>query len=1269
MKRYLVFFLLLSLSMQGQLKHFELKWKEFSPKNDVRLQPDEIILFQSENYYYQPDNAYFSAVWIENQMIDSQSVKLVNLQYEPVPSSLISRMNFKRLPSDFQPELTSSFARDDIFATLEINALIQKQNRYYRLKSFDIEYTYVSKARRLSTQNIYDSKWASGSWYRFKINQTGVYKLDKNFLKSLGIDVNSLDPRKLKIMGNGGKVMPLRNNIPYPEDIAEVAIEVVGEQDGSFDDDDYVLFYGVSDKEWSDDYDSNLNFYTDKTYYFVQIDDNDGKRIQTYQPPTGTPVEVFNSYLSRKFYEKDEIIFTYFGRKAFENPMSATDTHKSVEIHFNNIITSKPLQFSIKAATDRSNTSLNIQLNNQSLGSIHFATISAYSLATESELNGNTQVNTGNLRFDLNFNTNNFYDAHLYLEYVNVSAYCMLRGFDKQFSFYHPDADIGTGLVAYHFTQADNISSVWDITDVYNPSVYNNTQNSFYLNFLKEEKKRFVAVDSHDYYLPEKTDDPLQTHQNLHRDVFYFTGSFKDVDYLIITPEFLHHKAEQFAEMHRDTGLNVYVADLKKIYREFGNDQPDIAAIRNFIKYVYTHASAPDKRLRFVMMFGDAGNDYKNLIPEYKLINGENTNIVPIYESKNFYDKITSIASDDFFVMLDQNEGLLNGSEKPDVAIGRLLVRNEQDADVFYQKYTGYLSEKSKRNWRTFVTFWADDADAGKPGEAGFTTNTEEIALKLRQVHPEYNINKIYQDAYVQVNTPGGPRYPDAKRDLFNQFEKGTLIMAYIGHGNEVALSHERMLTLDDVLEMHNIERLPLFTTMTCEFARFDNPTRETAAELMLWNSDGGVLEMVSTTREIWTGNAENMNTDFYNALFGLSPALQGNIIYNPAEALRMAKSMTTSGNGKFNIAFLGDPGFDLGFAKPKIVLTSVNNQSADTLRALKKILMKGEIQDAQGNPDNAFNGVLNTIVFDKFIQKENLDNDHNNWHIQFEQLGPKLFQGQADVVNGKFEFEFIVPKDINLSYGHGRISFYASNQTGEKIGYNEDIIVGGVDANAEDDHKPPVIKAYMNDTSFVPGGITDTNPYLLLELEDEHGINTIGGIGHDITAYIDDNQTEVYVLNDFYETERNTYKKGKVRYRLYNLEPGWHTITVKAWDVYNNSATTTLSFQVIKNEDIVIDKVLNYPNPFTDYTEFWFTHNHPFENLDVNIKVFSISGKLVWQHRQTVISDNYLSREITWDGRDNFGHKLAKGVYVYEISVKTSTGKIAKKIEKLVIL
>ncbi len=1265
------FIIFLSLNVWAQSKHFDIKWQLEELKKNSPFKPDDYVLFQTKNYQYTPGNIIFSQVWLIPEAIDGQSVKLQHVKFSPIDKFLVNKLKLNDLKQDFQPVLKTSYARNDILATFEINTIIYKNGQYFKLDAFDLQYAYQPQSRQAHTQNIYDSRWATGEWYKFKINKSGVYKLDKSFLENLGIDTGNLDPHKIKIFGNGGKVMPLLNSTPYPEDITELAIEVTGEQDGRFDNDDYILFYAQSDKEWSDEYDSNLNVYTDNTYYYVQIDDQDGKRIQAYQEPSGTPVEIFETYQAYKFYEKDKVIFTYLGRKIFDEPLDLDGSNtKTYSFDFDNRDTSQPVSYKIKAATNTGNTSFNITVNGQSQGSTNFYNIGNYSLGTERDKTGSLLVSNDPVKITLRYDNGGIFDAHLYLEYINVWAYCHLQQSGKQFRFHHPDSENGTGIAAYRFSNAGNITRIWDITDIYNPAYINNTQSNFDIKFLKEENKRFIAIDKNDYYTPEKVDNPLQENQNLHRDLFYHTGQFQDLDYIIVSPAFLYDKAEQFADMHRQTGLNVYVAKLQEIYKEFGNGQQDIAAIRNMVKYVYNNASAPDKKLKFLMLFGDASNDFKNVIPENLLTNGKNSNLVPIFESLNSFDLVNTIGSDDFYVMMDDNEGLLDTrQEKPDIAVGRLLVRNEAEADVMFHKYQHYLSKETKQSWRTFITLWSDDADPGHPGDTTFETNTENIAQKLKQFHPEYNVVKIYQDAYLQVNTPGGPRYPDAKRDLFNRFETGTLILAYIGHGNQSTLAHELMITMNDVNKFHNIDRLPLMTTMTCEFARFDDATRDTSAEYLLRNDKGGVLEMISTIREIWTSNARSMNTDFYDALFGMGTGMNGEIIRNPAEALRMAKVYTSSGVGKFNIAFLGDPGFELGFAKPKIVLNSINNQPSDTLKALKHIIIKGEIQDNAGNLLTGFNGTVYPVVFDKYRTAETLDNDNNEFTMQFEKLGPKLFQGNVDVINGQFTFEFVVPKDIDLTYGKGRLSFYAVNEAEEKIGYNEDIIVGGVDENAAEDNTPPIIKAYLNDRNFVSGGVTDANPYLLLDLSDENGINTIGGIGHDITAYLDDNQTDMFILNDFYETEANTYKRGHVKYRLFNLKPGWHTLHIKAWDVYNNSGTAEISFQVVENTELKLDRVLNYPNPFTDYTEFWFNHNHPFENLDVMVQVYTISGKLVWQHRQTVMSEGYLSRDITWDGRDNFGNKLAKGVYIYKLTVRTMNGKNAQKIEKLVIL
>ncbi|RYG38442.1 MAG: T9SS type A sorting domain-containing protein, partial [Chitinophagaceae bacterium] len=299
-------------------------------------------------------------------------------------------------------------------------------------------------------------------------------------------------------------------------------------------------------------------------------------------------------------------------------------------------------------------------------------------------------------------------------------------------------------------------------------------------------------------------------------------------------------------------------------------------------------------------------------------------------------------------------------------------------------------------------------------------------------------------------------------------------------------------------------------------------------------------------------------------------------------------------------------------------------------------------------------------------------NNDNQGSTMPFNSLGETIFRGNASVNSGQFEVNFVVPRDIRVPVGNGRISFYAkrSQILLDKSGQDNSILVGGINVNAAEDNIGPTVKLYMNDQTFVSGGITNESPFFLAFLEDENGINTASGIGHDITAILDGDETTPYVLNDYYESELDNHRSGKLRFPFRNLAKGLHTITFQAWDVYNNPITAEIQFIVVGDEGLTLSHVLNYPNPFSTYTQFWFSHNKPYEPLEVQVQVMTVTGKVVWTKNQVVNTDGFLSREVTWDGRDDFGDRIGKGVYIYKLSVRsTLTNARAEKIEKLVIL
>ena len=763
----------------------------------------------------------------------------------------------------------------------------------------------------------------------------------------------------------------------------------------------------------------------------------------------------------------------------------------------------------------------------------------------------------------------------------------------------------------------------------------------------------FIILGTDDFLIPEAIDENEVKNQNLH--------SLAAIDYAIISPAYLMSEAERLAKYHKDvSGYNVALVDLNEIYNEFSSGAPDLTAIRDFVRFLYQGASGGQNRIKYVCLFGDASFDFKDRI-------GDNNNVIPAFQSYESFNLATAYVTDDYFGMMDANEGNLGSADMQDVAMGRYPVTSLKEAQDLIDKTLNYYATSSLGDWRNTVSFVADDPD--NSGEFILQQALDRITQEIEQKKPSFNIKKIYADAHQQESSAGGELYPTVNEAINNAIETGTLFLDYFGHGGVNGWAEERILEIPQIQDWNNFNTLPLLVTVTCQFARFDNPRRPSAGEYTLWNSKGGTSHLISTTREIFISVGEVFNRNLIGNLLGYEGQ-----DYTISEALMYTKHQSFTSQRFFVYSF-GDPAMKMAQAKPHIRITKMNDveisQSTDTLKALSKIKLEGIIVDENEQLLSNFTGTLSATIYDKPLDKITLDNDNLGKKMEFTAIESKIFRGRASVNSGKFSFEFIVPKDIRIAYGNSKISMYAENQITDRTGADMSIIVGGIDPNAPSDGEGPEIRLFMNDESFVDGGNTNSSPILYAVLEDLSGINTsITAVDHDIIAILDDNNNNPYVLNDYYETELNDFQKGKVKFPFRNLEAGLHTIKFKCWDTYNNPSESTLSFIVVNDNDLILSNVLNYPNPFINYTEFWFNHNKPNETLDVQVQIFTVSGKLIKTLNRTVQSDGLLSREISWNGLDDFGNKIGKGVYVYKLHVRSQiTNAKAEKFEKLVIL
>jgi len=1256
----------------------------------------QIPQFNIDNFQFSPraKALNFSLTIKLNNYLNENSLQITNLVFEPIPENQLGDILTKNIPSTFRQSFRSYAARDEFFGTITLSPIIKEGNTFKKLISFS--YSFAQNASRVQPlQNnvtaVGNSVLSSGNWYRFYVQKSGIYKISRSFLGSLGLNTN-VDPRKIKIYGNGGRMLPLLNSEEYPMDLTENAIQFIGENDGVFDSQDYILFYAEGMDKWNNDYKSNLNIYADRSYYYVTAQGGDGKRITDMAQPTESPSVTINTFDNYKFHEKEIINLERLGRIWFGENFSV-DNEQEFDFEIPNLVTTSPItvETHVAAVTTAAN-SFKIEANGQLVGDINIP--ASDDLIKERTLASAINVSSANVTVKITYNNGEVPSSKGYLDYINIKAKSNLQGFGKQFPFQYDQAASSSGVGEYQVSNAGTITQVWDVTDIFNVTkVENAAQNAFSFKSYLGEVRKYVAVDASDYYTPLKESKSKVDNQNLKGTIFNdASGQFKDIDYLIITPKFLNAQAEKLASFHRTySNLNVKVVNLETIYPEFSSGKQDIGAIRNFIKYVYTNASAADKKVKYVNIFGDASYDFKDRA-------ANNTNIVPIYQALDSYGEgEESFASDDFFTMMDANEGRIDFGNSPtnsamnfsyvfggiDIAVGRMIVSTTQQAEEMVNKVLEYHDIKSYGSWRNNYVAIADDPsiDPTRLADNQLQFYQNRLADRISTEKPFMNVTKILMDSYVQESSAGGKRYPKAREDIFSAFEKGALVFNYLGHGGEDGLSEERIWEKSDGQNLSNRYRYPLFITITCDFSRFDNPYRPTAGEYTYWNPKGGAISMITTVRSIGQSSAQNFNDKLAQYLFSYG----SNTYTSIAESLRQAKNFLPS--FATNVVFyLGDPAIMLAIPKPQVVLTKVNGAPItgpiDDFQSLDYIQLTGEVRDENNNPLPSYNGELAINIFDKNVQTETLRNDGYDAIIAepnvtaprmpFSKLGETIFRGNTSITNGNFEFGFYVPRDIRIPVGNGRISFYAKrNQVLlDKTGYNTDIKVGGINTNAMADTTGPTVKLYMNDETFVNGGITNESPFFLALLQDEHGINTASGIGHDIVGILDGDETKPYIMNDYYEADVTGYQTGRVYFPFRNLAVGLHTITFKAWDVYNNPITAEIQFVVVGDESITLSHVLNYPNPFVNYTEFWFSHNRPFEPLEVQVQVMTITGKIVWTKNQTVTTDGFLSREITWDGKDDFGDRIGKGVYVYKLTVKsTLSNKTAEKIEKLVIL
>jgi hypothetical protein len=1207
----------------------------------------------------------FSKLIALNSNDEIISVKIINPKYEtfanPIPKGT-SGISF--IVSQIDVRFHHSLIRKKKYGRITFVPLRTNPNTGAIEKLVSFELSVTTSPQRTNTtfatkqKAATNSVLANGTWYKFGVTQDGVYRLSYEFLNALGVDLSALPVQNLRIYGNGGGMLPERNADFRYDDLQENAIKTVdNNNNGIFDKNDYLLFFGQSPHRWKYD-DQERSFrhethrYSDTTYYFLTPDLGPGKRIADL-PSSSAPithnVTSFNDY---RVHESDAINLVKSGRSWFGETFDAITTY-NFTFDFPHLSLSDSVEINVRAAAKSKSISTFTINADGSVLKIDIPTVS-FLYPSPGGAGGRQRryfvPKSRLIKVGVTYNKP-LSSSRGWMDYIEINARSNLSLSGNQLTWRDQRSVGPLNVTKFTISNTTSTTMVWDVTDPLNvrnqlASTAPGSTFSFITNTAS--LKEFVTFNT---FIENATPLGMVPNQNLH--------GLDQQDYVMVVHPLFENVASQLADYHRNRGLRVVIVSPQQIYNEFSSGAQDLVAIRSFVKLFYDRATTDADLPKYLLLFGDGSYDNKHRV-------SGNTNFIPTYQSVESFNLPTSYVSDDYFGLLDTNEGIWNLNEDVDIGIGRFPVQSVEEAQGIVTKIINYKSSPTMRDWRNEICFVGDDED-----RTLHMSQAEDLADTVQANHPVYNLNKIYLDAYKQVSTPGGQRYPEAENALNRAVERGALVINYTGHGGETGWAHEQLLEIADITGWSNNEQLPLFVTATCEFSRFDDPKRISGGEHILLNPKGGGIALFTTVRTVYAGDNFNLNRKLYANLFDLKTTDGLRL----GDIFRRIKNLNNTINTR-NFTLLGDPALELNFPEHNILTATVNGQSIttiDTVKALEKVTITGYVADQTGNKLASYNGTLYPTIFDKELIVNTLDNDGSGV-FKFNLQKNKLFKGKVSVKNGNFSFSFIIPKDISYEFGNGKISYYSENGITDGNGFSKDIIIGGTSDSAANDQIGPAIELYMNDETFVYGGITDEHPTLIAKLSDEHGINMVGtGLGHDIIATIDKNTEDAIVLNDFYEADIDSYQSGSVNYPFSNLSEGKHTLTLKAWDVYNNSSEKTIEFVVERNKEIEIDRVLNYPNPFTTRTEFWFDHNQPSRLLDVKIQIFTVSGKLIKTIDRLVQTEGYTQSQqnpIVWNGLDDYGDKLGRGVYIYKLVVRSRTnGTAAEKIEKLVIL
>ncbi|MBT3383545.1 MAG: type IX secretion system sortase PorU [Prolixibacteraceae bacterium] len=1244
MKKYifLLFIIIVGFSVNDVQKDFiTLNWE--IPAN-LNSSDKNKIAFTFENAVFPDVNSsipvFLKTYPLTNPTQDFRVVIDNEVFEELVLDDEISFLN--ELPDEIKIEKFRLKSGDNQKLEFQVYPIIKRGDKILLLKSFELKQIPI-KTKTASVLNYgwkNESVLKSGHWVKISISGNGLYKIPYSLLSEWGFS----NPSQVNLFGSGGLSLP-----ENPADIEYDDLNQSAVWHGKNNGIDCLFFYGPGTNSWQPDnsgmyFKHDVNNYSTKGYFFLTEDVGVPKNIELLPEIQETSTHTISTFDAYELYEFEKYNLLHSGKQWFGDKF-INGTNKTLEFDLKNLDNLNNVSIRVNAAARSSSTSeMSVSINQSNVGKLSFYKVNTSDptslFADEREIRIAGNISGDQLSLSLNYLASNS-SSEAWLDFVELNYRKKLINEDEALFFRDITSTGNDNIIEFSIENSSSETVVFDVSDL------NNVKEVPLQIIGSIAKGKRPANELREYCafnLSGSFPEPELVGEIENQDIH----SLNTPEFLIIThPNFLS-PANALADFHRNyDGMKVEVVQTDKIYNEFSSGGKSATGIRNFIKMFYDR----DDILKYVLLLGDGSYDNKNINPGSQVF-------IPTFQSDNSLNPVASFITDDYFIMLDNNESVYNGAV--DLGIGRIPASSTFQAELVVNKILNYYSPEALGTWRNVVCFIGDDEDGNL-----HMSDSEKLANHINDNHTEFVTDKIYFDAFLQEATPAGERYPDVTDAINKRVKDGVLVLNYVGHANERFMADEHVLDVSNINSWSNSNTLPIFVTATCEFSRFDADDTS-AGEYVLFNPSGGGIGLFSTTRVVFAYSNFLLSRSFYNFVF--EKDANGDH-YRMGDIMRLAKVNTINTTNKRNFSLLADPALKLSYPQNKVTTTTINQKNAtgipDTIGALQKITISGYIADNLGNKLDNFSGKITPTVYDKAIIMETLGNGGQN-PMDFKVQENVIYKGLASVTNGDFSFSFVVPKDISYNLGEGKVVYYADNNVVDAHGAFENFVIGGTSGSQISDNQGPQVQLFMDSQDFVPGGNTSKNPTMLALISDENGINTVGtGIGHDITAVLDNDYSNVLVLNNFYQANTDDYTSGTISYPLRDLSIGKHSLILKVWDVANNSTEVEIEFVV--SGGFFISEVSNYPNPVNDYTFFTFSHNQSDATLDAIFEIYDQVGRRIDYFTGQIGSNGISSNPVRWDLNET-GIQVRNGIYIYKITAQNNDGVIASKSGKMIV-